>query len=629
MAKLVVGPNGELMTPQQVAQRRRMAASLGSSAIDTSPVGHWSQALARGAQGLLGGIMLNQADEAESDGVGAARDQLLEMLRGSGQQPAPELAPVAEEDVVAMPSGDDAIVDALRGSPSTGGSMADRVRLGLLQRGIPDAVADGFIMNFQDESGLNPGINEISPTVPGSRGGFGLAQWTGPRRVGLETLARQRGVDPSDVDLQLDYLVSELQGPESRAARNIMAARSPGEAGAAIVNDFLRPAPEHRQSRSERYLSIGVPNVSGTSDFGAQMSGGAQRQSASPFGVSQPQQSGADLTQLASLLANPWAAEQYGPVIQGMLQQQMQQSDPLYQARLAAMQQRAQPEAPKPIEVGGVLVDSVTYRPLFDSRDNKQTSDIQNYEYYANAARQRGDNVMPFEQYNATLARAGTANNALVGGIPQGYQAVVDPVSGRITNLEVIPGGPAEVEASQLANKIESKEDQAKTWNTIVRQDIERALNIINNSTLPTTGFFGDLLANIGGTEARDLRETLNTIKANAGFDRLQAMRDASPTGGALGAISERELAYLQATIGSLEQSQGKEQIERNLRRIGKIYDNLLSGKRLYDGLEDAPREDDAPQQNSIPRVSGAAEYDALPPGAQFIDPSGKTRRKQ
>ena len=36
-------------------------------------------------------------------------------------------------------------------------------------------VADGFVMNFKDESGLNPGINEQNPIVPGSRGGFGLA----------------------------------------------------------------------------------------------------------------------------------------------------------------------------------------------------------------------------------------------------------------------------------------------------------------------------------------------------------------------------------------------------------------------------------------------------------------------
>jgi len=62
-------------------------------------------------------------------------------------------------------------------------------------------------------------------------------------------------------------------------------------------------------------------------------------------------------------------------------------------------------------------------------------------------------------------------------------------------------------------------------------------------------------------------------------------MRDASPTGGALGQVSERELAFLQSTIGNLEQSQSKEQLTYNLKRLKKIYSNMLEGKRAYDGL--------------------------------------------
>lgn len=72
-------------------------------------------------------------------------------------------------------------------------------------------------MNFQDESGLNPGINERNPLVPGSRGGFGLYQLTGPRRRAYEQFANQRGVAPFDIDAQLDFMMTELQGPESRS----------------------------------------------------------------------------------------------------------------------------------------------------------------------------------------------------------------------------------------------------------------------------------------------------------------------------------------------------------------------------------------------------------------------------
>jgi hypothetical protein len=59
----------------------------------------------------------------------------------------------------------------------------------------------------------------------------------------------------------------------------------------------------------------------------------------------------------------------------------------------------------------------------------------------------------------------------------------------------------------------------------------------------------------------------LDTIGANMGFEQLQAMRAASPTGGALGNVTERELELLQAVQGSLQQSQSREQFQSNLLR--------------------------------------------------------------
>ena len=60
----------------------------------------------------------------------------------------------------------------------------------------------------------------------------------------------------------------------------------------------------------------------------------------------------------------------------------------------------------------------------------------------------------------------------------------------------------------------------------------------------------------------------INTIKSNIGFDKLQSMRENSPTGGALGSITEKEIAFLQAVFGSLETSQREEDVRYNLQRI-------------------------------------------------------------
>lgn len=141
------------------------------------------------------------------------------------------------------------------GSSNTSGN-ASAIREGLINRGLQPHIADAFVTNFKDESGLNSGINEANPIVAGSRGGFGLYQVTGPRRKAYESFAAQRGVSPDNMDAQLDFMVSELQGPESRAAKNIFSAPNTAAAAQAIVRDFLRPAPEHLRSRMARYAQL-------------------------------------------------------------------------------------------------------------------------------------------------------------------------------------------------------------------------------------------------------------------------------------------------------------------------------------------------------------------------------------
>lgn len=109
----------------------------------------------------------------------------------------------------------------------------------------------------------------------------------------------------------------------------------------------------------------------------------------------------------------------------------------------------------------------------------------------------------------------------------------------------------------------------------VVSQDIDRALGMTGAWT---TGILGSQLTNVPGTGANDMRTLLDTVKANVGFDKLQAMREASPTGGALGQVSDTENRMLQATLGSLEQSQSQEQFTDNLKRLKNIYLDIIHG---------------------------------------------------
>jgi hypothetical protein len=131
---------------------------------------------------------------------------------------------------------------------------ADYVISGLVQRGVPMHVAQGIAMNVADESGFNP-------TAVGDNGNaYGLAQWNGPRMRALYDFAAQAGVDPSDPNLQLDFLMYELQGPEAGAWSRLQGAQTPGEAAAIFLNDFERPAESHRARREAAYLGGSAPS---------------------------------------------------------------------------------------------------------------------------------------------------------------------------------------------------------------------------------------------------------------------------------------------------------------------------------------------------------------------------------
>lgn len=97
---------------------------------------------------------------------------------------------------------------------------------------------------------------------------------------------------------------------------------------------------------------------------------------------------------------------------------------------------------------------------------------------------------------------------------------------------------------------------------------VDEAIPLVSNFT---TGF-GSVTTYIPGTPGANLRATIETIKANLGFDRLQQMRDASPTGGALGQVAVKELDALQASVSSLDLNQSSERIRNNLEQIKTHY---------------------------------------------------------
>ena len=152
------------------------------------------------------------------------------------------------------------------------------------------------------------------------------------------------------------------------------------------------------------------------------------------------------------------------------------------------------------------------------------------------------------------------------GKPPAGYRWKQDG------SLEAIPGGPTDIKAGEAGAKAEQRKLAAAGAADNVLTAVKDAYKLVGINTAGV----GSSLASIPGTDARDLSAKLETIKANLGFDRLQQMRDMSPTGGALGAVAVQELTALQSTVASLDQGQSRGELKKSLNKIETHYNNWL-----------------------------------------------------
>lgn len=115
----------------------------------------------------------------------------------------------------------------------------------------------GMLGNFQYESGFNPRVNEGGTVgAPLGKGGYGLPQWTGGRQTALVNFAKQQKKDPGDINLQVDFLLHELAGPEKKAATYLRGAVSPEESARRFLTDFERAGIPKTKQRQEAARQI-------------------------------------------------------------------------------------------------------------------------------------------------------------------------------------------------------------------------------------------------------------------------------------------------------------------------------------------------------------------------------------
>lgn len=224
--------------------------------------------------------------------------------------------------------------------------------------------------------------------------------------------------------------------------------------------------------------------------------------------------------------------------------------------------------------------------------EDNRTALMQNVEYIM-----QQNPEIPFDQA-LQMARSGTTinnnmGNSEFGTIPPGYELFTDEQGNR--RMRPIAGGPAarEIELQERENDAlgAARSTQQESKETTITRDVDRLVSMIDQGglfNLPETGIVGGALGGLGvNQEAVDFKNTLAGIQSAVAFDRLQQMREASKTGGALGAVSERELDLLMSAYGALQQNTSGPMLKENLLTIKRIMTKIENdpvASRLYYG---------------------------------------------
>lgn len=139
--------------------------------------------------------------------------------------------------------------DSGKSADDIGGKGKEKVWKFLKAKGLSDDQAAAIMGNLEQESGLDP------TAVNGESGAFGIAQWMGSRKAGLDAFAKKEGKKNTDLDVQLDYLWQEMQGSEKQNLGRFNKANSIGDATTFFANDF------ERMGADEAMMSTRISNA--------------------------------------------------------------------------------------------------------------------------------------------------------------------------------------------------------------------------------------------------------------------------------------------------------------------------------------------------------------------------------
>ena len=160
-----------------------------------------------------------------------------------------------------------------------------------------------------------------------------------------------------------------------------------------------------------------------------------------------------------------------------------------------------------------------------------------------------------------------------------------------------------------------------------VSRAIQDAVSIVRKNPI-ASGLLGTAMAQVPGTDAYNLAAALTTVGAGTAFGALKEMKASSPTGGALGQVTERELDLLQNSVSAIQQGQQPKTLVRNLLRVQKNFtdaENRLM-KTYRDEFNPLGVGGPSSAGAAAQRVNSVEEARRLPKGTPFVTPTGEVK---
>ncbi|SLN74734.1 Spore cortex-lytic enzyme precursor [Roseivivax jejudonensis] len=590
------------ITPEEIKHRREIARAMMGQAAAPQNVG---EGIYSAANSIAGGLMQRHANRKEQEGQDAA----TEIFNSVFNSPRPSVSTSGGVGRVssAMTQRDRRnAAMAANGGPTRAAADALSSERELLARtlqaeaggeGLGGMIAAGSVINNRVADGgygdglsgviMKPGQFSAWNSVTGYAGGEG----------GLD----MQNMQPSEQAYRAaDMLLSgQYEDPTGGATHYY-------NANVADPNWGMRAGGDWTQIGNHWFgnADAGRSGPARVSQGSVSTSGGGQ--------YSAPRYNGPSVQQIQQVLANPFLSDQQRQQAKFALQRAMDAEDPLRQMQLEQAQielQNARNPQRETQYVDGVgLIDKQSGQVI----QSYETAPDPGYEMLSreeaaslglpegNYQRSPDGKIMTIGGGGQTI-NVNTGNQNPVPGLSklgEGMTYLYDKdgnirldEQGRPMSAPVA-GTDSDIERQQNAEAEERKQAQQKLMLGTTLSSINLNIDEIENGGLPVTGAFGDFRrTNIGraltGNAAVDFGNRTNQVTDSAAFSEIQRMRDNSPTGGAVGQLTDGERQAIGNAVTALNNSTSAEEYLRAAKAYRKLALDLAYGEGQWSLAED------------------------------------------